>query len=164
MKVSQIDAQCFVHTTLTSQKLFIRMTYLGLCSTSTVSFSIQTETPATKTTIVLVGLIIYKHTFNLGRSADVKHEQNFSAFAEKRRQQSDRKSGTVKSFFMKSTKKGKAEDHPSQSTQGIMILYWFSIHKIFAEVIQCCATCICTWLYIAFSISFLTVAHINECY
>lgn len=80
----------------------------------------------------------HSQTLPARRSADVEHEQNFSAFAEKRRQQSDRKSGTVKSFFMKSTKKGKAEDHPSQSTQGIMILYWFSIHKICGEVIQCC--------------------------
>lgn len=39
----------------------------------------------------------------------VKHDQSFAKFEEKRRQQTDRIAGTVKSLFSKSSKKDKSD-------------------------------------------------------
>ena len=46
----------------------------------------------------------------------VNSEQNFAHFEEKRRQQSDRFSGPMRSFFSKSSKKDKVESNSSSRT------------------------------------------------
>lgn len=54
------------------------------------------------------------------RRAIVNSDQNFSKFEEKRRQQSERKTGTVRSLFSKSAKKDKVElVTPTSSKKGV---------------------------------------------